>query len=118
MAETRDMPLVSVCVPAYNNADTIRATVESVLASDYRPIEVIVVDDCSTDDTYEVISGIEHPALYIYKNEKNLGMAGNWNRCLSLCKGKYVRLLCADDRIDQPGGLDHGKRVLCRYDIL
>ena len=91
--------LVSVCIPAYNNAGTIRATVESVLASDYENIELIVVDDCSTDDTYEILCGMESQKLSVYRNEKNLGMAGNWNRCLSLCRGEYVRLLCADDRI-------------------
>ena len=90
---------VSICIPAYNNADTIRGTIESVLASDYKNIEVIVVDDCSDDDTYRVAQEIKHPALSVYKNEKNLGMAGNWNKCLSLCHGDYVRLLCADDRI-------------------
>ena len=92
--------LVSVCIPAYNNGDTIKATVDSVLASDYKNIEVIAVDDCSTDDTYEVLCSIKSPKLSVYRNEKNLGMSGNWNRCLSLCKGEYVRVLCADDRID------------------
>ncbi len=94
------MPLVSICIPAYNNADTILDTVASVLASDYDNIEVIIVDDCSTDDTYEKILGLDPSKVFVYKNEKNLGMAGNWNRCLSLCRGEYVRLLCADDRID------------------
>ena len=92
--------LVSVCIPAYNNADTIRATIESVMSSDYEDIEIIVVDDCSVDDTYVEACGIADPRISVYRNEKNLGMAGNWNRCLSLCHGEYVRLLCADDRID------------------
>ncbi len=93
-------PLVSVCIPAYNNASTIMDTVESVLASDYKNLEVIIVDDASRDETFEVISRIEDPRVMVYKNEHNLGMAGNWNRCLSYCKGEYIRLLCADDLID------------------
>ncbi len=91
---------MSVCIPAYNNAGTIADTVASVLASDYENIEVIIVDDCSLDDTYKVAESIDDSRVFVYKNEKNLGMAGNWNRCLSCCKGEYIRLLCADDRID------------------
>ena len=98
---TEKKPLVSVCIPAFNNADTIADTIASVLASDYGNIEVIVVDDRSTDDTFSVISAVSDERVSVYKNEKNLGMAGNWNRCLSLCRGEYVRLLCADDRIDK-----------------
>ncbi len=92
-------PLVSVCIPAYNNAATIKETIESVVASDYPNIEIIVVDDCSGDDTFRLLQEIESPLLSLHQNEKNLGMAGNWNKCLSLCRGKYIRLLCGDDRI-------------------
>ncbi len=92
--------LVSVCIPAYNNADTISDTITSVLTCDYKNLEVILVDDHSDDGTYEVARAFCDERLKVFKNEKNLGMAGNWNRCLSLCTGTYVRLLCGDDRID------------------
>ncbi|MCR5099075.1 MAG: glycosyltransferase [Lachnospiraceae bacterium] len=111
-------PLVSVCIPAYNNASTIRDTVESVLASDYKNIEVIIVDDCSSDDTFDVAEAIDDERVFVCKNYDNLGMAGNWNRCLSCCKGEYIRLLCADDRIDadlistEVGILDEHPRVV------
>ncbi len=104
MREATDIPeanpLVSICIPAYNNASTIMDTVASVLASDYRHLEVVVVDDASSDDTYGLLETIDDDRVRVYRNDSNLGMAGNWNRCLSLCRGKYVRLLCADDRID------------------
>ncbi|MGN0292236.1 MAG: glycosyltransferase [Lachnospiraceae bacterium] len=92
-------PLVSVCIPAYNNAEYIKDTVMSVLEQTYRNIELIVVDDHSTDNTIEVLESIEDDRLKIYKNEKNLGMVGNWNRCLELATGEYVKLICADDMI-------------------
>ena len=76
------------------------STVGSVLASDYHNIEVIIVDDASTDETFDIISGITDPRVSVFKNDNNLGMAKNWNRCLSLCRGEYIRLLCADDLID------------------
>ena len=96
-------PLVSVCIPAYNNADYIRETIDSVLASTYNNLELIVVDDNSIDDTYAVVERIiEEKAddrVRLYKNEHNLGMAGNWNVALSKCSGKYIKLICADDLI-------------------
>ena len=50
-----ESPLVSVCIPAYNNADTILETIQSVLTQTYQNLELIVVDDRSTDDTYQVV---------------------------------------------------------------
>ncbi|MCI8326671.1 MAG: glycosyltransferase [Lachnospiraceae bacterium] len=92
-------PLVSVCIPAYNNADYIKETVESVLRQTYQNLELIVVDDNSTDHTVEILESIQDERLKIYHNEKNLGMVGNWNRCLELATGDYVKLICADDMI-------------------
>ncbi len=94
-------PLVSVCIPAYNNADYIAETIQSVLHQTYKNIELIVVDDQSKDNTLEVVRGITDPRLQVYENEKNLGMSGNWNRCLELCKGEYMKLLCADDLLHE-----------------
>ncbi|MCR4674300.1 MAG: glycosyltransferase [Lachnospiraceae bacterium] len=97
-------PKVSVCVPAYNNEDTIVETLECVLNQTYRDLELIVVDDNSSDATYEVIRNFARERndnrLKIFQNKENLGMAGNWNYCLSLCDGEYLRLLCGDDLID------------------
>lgn len=94
-------PLVSVCIPAYNNAGYIKDTIESILNQTYQNLEVIVVDDCSSDNTAEVVASISDERLKLYRNEKNLGMVGNWNRCLSLATGDFVKLICADDMIDR-----------------
>jgi len=92
-------PLVSVCIPAYNNADYIKDTIMSVLKQTYKNLELIVVDDNSTDHTVEVLESIKDERLKIVKNSQNLGMVGNWNRCLELASGEYVKLICADDMI-------------------
>lgn len=92
--------LVSVCIPAYNNADYIADTIQSVLNQSYNNIELIVVDDNSKDNTWEVISGIKDPRLKVFRNEENLGMTGNWNRCVELAQGELVKLICADDLIE------------------
>ena len=97
-------PLVSVAIPVYNNEDTIKATVDSVLCQTYRPIELVITDDASTDGSSKIISNIEKQdgiTIKAVTNDKNLGMSGNWNKALSLCTGKYIKLLCADDLIDK-----------------
>lgn len=92
-------PLVSVCIPAYNNADYIGETIEAILAQSYSNIELIIVDDNSKDNTYEVISeyATKDSRVKVFHNDNNLGMSGNWNYCLSLCKGEFIKLVCADD---------------------
>lgn len=90
-------PLVSVCIPAYNNAEYIKDTIDSILNQTYQNIELVIVDDNSKDNTYELIQEIGDERIKLYHNDKNLGMSGNWNRCLSLCTGKYAKLVCADD---------------------
>ncbi|MGN0482406.1 MAG: glycosyltransferase family 2 protein [Lachnospiraceae bacterium] len=90
-------PLVSVCIPVYNNEAFIEETVRSILHQTYENIELVVVDDCSKDASVEVLKKISDPRLKIYENEKNLGMSGNWNRCLELVTGEFVKLICADD---------------------
>ena len=90
-------PLVSVCIPAYNNEDYILETINCILSQSYKNIELIVVDDNSSDDTYKVVKSVKDVRLKAYRNKDNLGMAGNWNRCLELCSGKYIKLVCADD---------------------
>ncbi|MCR4610434.1 MAG: glycosyltransferase [Lachnospiraceae bacterium] len=92
-------PLVSVCIPTYNNEDYILETINCIRYQSYRKLEIIVVDDASSDNTLEVVNSIEDKRLKVVKNDTNLGMAGNWNKCLSLCKGKYIKLMCADDLI-------------------
>lgn len=92
-------PLVSVCIPAYNNAEYIMDTINSILRQTYENLELVIVDDNSTDDTYEVLKRIQDERVKVYHNEKNLGMSGNWNRCLSLCTGEYMKLVGADDML-------------------
>lgn len=90
---------MSVCIPAYNNAEYIGETIDSILSQTYKNLELIVVDDNSKDDTLKVLQEYEKKdnRVRVYHNEKNLGMSGNWNRCLELCEGEFIKLICADD---------------------
>ncbi|SFB74406.1 glycosyltransferase family 2 protein [Massilia yuzhufengensis] len=98
------LPLVSVCIPTYRGADTIRATLDSVLKQDYPNLEVWVIDDQSPDNTVNVVKSIDDPRVHYVRNERNLGPQGNWDRCLELANGKYYKLLPHDDLLE-PGSL-------------
>jgi glycosyltransferase involved in cell wall biosynthesis len=90
-------PEVSICVPAYNASRWIVRAVESALSQTYRSLEVVVVDDASTDGTLERVRQLHDPRIRLYSNSRNLGHSGNWNRSLSLARGRLIKFLCADD---------------------
>lgn len=91
--------LVSVCIPAYNNAESIRNTIDSILKQTYSNIEVVVVDDCSKDNTVEIVKSIKDTRVRLICNDKNLGMTGNWNKCIRESRGEYIKLIPGDDYI-------------------
>ena len=90
--------LVSIVMPSYNTAKYIAETVQSVLAQTYQNWELIIVDDCSTDDTNEVVKPFLRDSRIRYlKNEKNSGAAVSRNRALREAKGKWIAFLDSDD---------------------
>jgi teichuronic acid biosynthesis glycosyltransferase TuaG len=88
-------PLVSVVIPTYNRASFLKQTIESVLNQTYKNIELIVVDDGSTDNTKDVISPYLHRIQYIFTENK--GPAHARNIGMKTSKGKYISLLDSDD---------------------
>ena len=90
-------PLISICIPTYNSESFIKETIDSVLNQTYKNIEVIITDDCSKDKTVEIIRSFSDLRIKFFKNDKNLGVEGNWNKALQLASGKYIKLMGADD---------------------
>lgn len=99
--------MVSVCIPTYNNERFIAETLESVIFQSYVDFEVLVVDDCSSDRTLEIAQIYESrdPRIRVLKNTTNLGMVPNWNRCLELANGTYIKYLFGDDLLASPDAL-------------
>ena len=91
------MVKISVCVPTFNSAKFIRETIESVLNQTYQDFELLIVDDYSKDETLDIVQSIKDARIRIFKNEKNLGMVRNFNRCLELAQGEFVTTLDGDD---------------------
>ncbi len=104
-------PAISVCIPAFNAAPWIAATIESVLSQTRRDFELLILDDCSTDGTLEVVRRYTDPRIRLSGNDRNLGAEASWNRVLSLARGDYVKLLCSDDLI-YPDCLERQAAVL------
>lgn len=90
--------LVSIIMPSYNTANYIEASIESVRHQTYENWELIIVDDCSTDNTDEIVKPLLSDARIRYlKNEKNSGAAISRNRALREAKGKWIAFLDSDD---------------------
>jgi glycosyltransferase involved in cell wall biosynthesis len=90
-------PLVSVCIPTFNRADFLSDAIDSILAQTFRDFELVVSDNASTDETPEVLGRYRDPRLRLHRNDSNLGLVGNFNRCLQLARAPYLVLCCADD---------------------
>jgi len=87
-------------IPVYNGEKFIRQTLESVARQTLRPDRVIVLDNCSTDSTEQIVKGFQPIKCEWIRNPKNLGLFGNCNRALAFApQAKYLHLLCADDLI-------------------
>jgi glycosyltransferase involved in cell wall biosynthesis len=111
MTAERGRP-VSVCVPVYNGAAYLRECLDSVLAQDYGAFEVLVVDDCSSDDSATIVAefAARDRRVRHVRNPRNLGLVGNWNRCVELANHDWIKFIFQDD-VAEPGCLD----TLMRY---
>ena len=90
-------PLVSICVPTYNVEKTVKQTLESILKQTYRNIEVLVVDNASTDNTVSLLQEIDEPRIRIHCNDMNIGAEKNFSKCVQLANGEYTAIFHADD---------------------
>lgn len=96
-------PFVSICIPVYNRPELIKRALDSCINQTYKNIEIVVVDDASTDITPEVVKSYSAKDMRVkfYRNEKNLGMVPNWLRTFELSSGDYVQHLGSDDQLSK-----------------
>lgn len=97
-----DHPLVSIGIPTYNRADGyLRDAIESAIRQTYPNIELIVSDNCSSDDTETVVRLFDDKRIKYFRHSVNIGPNNNFNFCVEKAKGKYFLLLHDDDLIDR-----------------
>ena len=92
-------PLVSVIIPVYKAREFVEEAIRSVLAQTITDLELLVIDDCSPDDSFEIVQSLaqEDSRIRPLRNERNMGVAKTRNRGLELSQGKYVAFLDSDD---------------------
>ncbi|MBU1890775.1 glycosyltransferase family 2 protein [Patescibacteria group bacterium] len=92
-------PKISVIMCAYNEERHIDEAIQSILKQSFSDFEFIIVDDCSTDKTSQIIKRYkdQDQRIIVLTNENNLGLAGSKNRALGIAKGKYIAIMDADD---------------------
>src|SRR5574337_302054 len=94
-------PEVSICVPTYNGAAYLADCLDSALAQTFADFELLIVDDCSSDDTLAIATTYARrdPRVRIVVNDATLGLVGNWNRCVRLSRGRWIKFIFQDDLI-------------------
>ena len=93
-------PLLSICIPTYNRAHCITRAVDSAIAEAGEGVEVVIVDNASTDNTSDVLSKYEAvKMLHVFKNEETIPMWENHRRCLEVAQAEWVLFVHSDDRL-------------------
>ena len=100
-------PKVTVFIPTYNYARYLTETIDSVLSQDFEDFELIISDDCSSDNTAEIcLRYVEQDSrIRFIRQDKNLGMVENWNWCMEQAKGLFLKPMLADDKFNRPYAL-------------
>lgn len=93
----KDTPLISVIMSVYNEQDYIEDALRSILDQTEPDFELIIVDDCSTDDTVSIIEGLNDDRIILVRNEENCGLTKNLNKALTMTRGEFIARMDGDD---------------------
>jgi len=105
-------PTVSFIVPCYKLAHLLPECVQSILSQTYKDFEILIMDDCSPDNTQQVAQSFQDPRVKYIRNDPNLGHLRNYNKGISLAAGEYLWLISADDRLRQDYALEKYVRTM------
>ena len=111
-----NLPALSVTIPNYNHAKFLPQCLDSILQQSVQPFEILVLDDCSTDNSVEVIQTYarKHPHIRLHRNPKNLGAVANMKLGFELARGDYLCGPSADDAL-VPGFIEKSLNLLAQY---
>ena len=105
---------ITVCIPLYNGEHCVESALKSLELQTRKPDEVIIRDDCSIDNGKEIVSRFTGLNINLYSNEVNLGLVGNWNKCLEDSNGDIVTFLHQDDGFE-PKFLEQVEKDFAAY---
>lgn len=106
---------ISICIPTFNRADLLPVTLQCVADQTVKPDEVLIIDNASTDDTEKVVAQFKKYDFKYIRNKKNIGVAGNYNRCVKLASNEFFTFLPSDDLI-APTWYEEWIRVIEKHD--
>src|SRR5690625_639570 len=95
----KSLPLVTIIIPVYNVEKYIEECINSILEQTYSNIEIIAIDDGSTDNSLKILKQYSSDKLYIYKHDKNKGQAAARNLGIEVSNGEYILFVDSDDLI-------------------
>ena len=113
-----DKPIdLSIVIPVYNHESYIKQCLETIMYDLPENTEIIIIDDCSTDNSIEVAKKFNSDKIKIFKNEKNMGCAYSLNKAMSIAKGIYIGTNNSDDFVEKgfyKQMLEEAKKNKCR----
>ncbi len=107
-------PKVSICIPTCNSEKYLVESIESALKQSFSDFEILISDNCSSDNTQNIIkeyASKDDRIIFIF-NKKNIGMVNNWNSCLARAKGEYIKFLFSDDTLSSDNALEKMVTIL------
>ncbi|MBI4963465.1 MAG: TIGR04372 family glycosyltransferase [Desulfomonile tiedjei] len=111
-----DRPTLSVILPNYNHAQFLPTALDAMLEQSHPPTEILVIDDCSTDNSLEILTEYaeKYPTIKVFRNQQNRGVIYNLNVLSNIACGEFLYSAASDD-IVMPGLFQKSVEMLCRY---
>lgn len=103
---TQGDPLISICIPAYNQVCYLKILLNTILDQTFDDYEVIISDDSTTSDVYDLIKSIDNNKFFYFHNDIPLGSPANWNNAIDKARGKYIKIMHHDDWFLKPTSLE------------
>ena len=100
-------PTVTFVVPCYKLAHLLPECINSILSQSFRDLEILIMDDCSPDNTADTARSFQDSRVRYIRNDQNLGHLRNYNNGIALARGKYIWLISADDYLRRPYVLEN-----------
>ncbi|HLO47854.1 MAG TPA: glycosyltransferase [Kamptonema sp.] len=108
--------LFSIVIPTRQRHDTLKYSIQSVLSQTYSDFELVVMDNCSSLETAEVVSSFNDPRIKYYRTSERLSMSDNWELALSYATGEYIFILGDDDAL-MPDALELCLKLIKEYNV-